>query len=102
MAGGTRDLAENTFLMVVARLAMVGATVALPVVGWLLVRGINGVDEIGRKVDIIHDRVLETSSTMRLIQQQQANEATILSDHEGRIRLLERMSKQPIPAPPIP
>jgi hypothetical protein len=86
----TKDLADSTTLMVIARLAMIAATAALPAVGWLLIRSVSTVDDIGHKVDSVHDQVLETGGTVKVIQQTQTVQGQILTDHEARMRALER------------
>lgn len=86
----TKDLADNATLTVIARLAMVAATAALPAVGWLLVRSVTTVDAISAKVDEVHDRILETGSAVKLIQQTQAVQSQTLVDHEARMRALEQ------------
>jgi hypothetical protein len=87
------DLANNTVLAVLARLAMLGATAALPVAGWLLLRGIDSIDRVSTKVDVIHDQITETASNVKLLQQSQTAQQQLLADHEARVRSLERMQK---------
>lgn len=91
----TKELADSAAFAVIARLAMIAATVALPVVGWLLIRSINTVDDIGHKVDAVHDSVLDTGATVKLVQQQQDTQAKILADHETRMRFLEHRPPSP-------
>ena len=86
----TKDLADSATFTVLARIAMLVATAALPAVGWMLARGISGVDEIGHKVDTIQERVQETNGNMKLLQVQEALQSSVLQDHETRMRYLER------------
>ncbi len=84
-------LANSSMLMVIARFSMIAATLALPIAGWMLQRGVNAVDEVARKVDTIRDQTIETNGNVKLIQQTQQVQSSILTDHEGRMRLLERV-----------
>lgn len=92
----SKELADNTALTVIARFAMIGASAMLPlvasVVGFMLLRGINTVDELNRNVDVIRDRVVETNSNVKLIQMQQTSQAALLADHEARVRVLEHFN----------
>lgn len=94
----TKELAENATLTMVARFAMIIATAMLPIaaggMGWLLVRAVGSLDEVSHKADTIRDQVLETSSNVKLIQQQQTVQGAILADHEARVRLLERQQQR--------
>jgi hypothetical protein len=83
------DLVNNTVLTVLARLAMLGATAALPVAGWLLVRGVNTMDRVSDKADTIHEQLLGAASDVKLLQQTQQIQQQILADHEARVRTLE-------------
>lgn len=69
-------LANNVTLAVLARIAMLAATACLPIVGWLLVRSIDTLDDV-------HSRVISLQAT---------SSATMVTvaDHEARIRDLER------------
>lgn len=87
----TENLAGSAIFTVIARTAMILATAALPVVGWLLQRSVNTVDEISRKVDTVNEKTVETNSTVKLIQQTQTMQGALIADHEGRIRGLERV-----------
>lgn len=91
------ELANNNVLTVLARFAMIGATVALPLVGWMAQRGITTVDEISHKVDAIKDQLIEAGGTMKLIQNTQQIQGATLSDHESRLRAQERAAR-PTPA----
>lgn len=84
-------LANNVMLTLVARSAMIFATViGLPVAGWMMNRAVSSVDAISRKVDTIREQSLETNGALKLIQQSQQSQGQILADHETRVRVLER------------
>lgn len=87
--GNGVKLVNSAILTIVARFAMIIATSALPVVGWIALRGINTVDDIGRKIDTVRDLSLETSLNVKLIQQTQTLQGASLADHETRMRMLE-------------
>jgi hypothetical protein len=93
---GDKDkLVNSAILTVVARFAMISAAGALPIAGWMFQRGISTVDEVSRKIDAVRDLAIETGVTVKLIQQAQQIQGSIMTDHEGRIRLLE--GKRPLP-----
>lgn len=82
-------LVNSAILTIVARFAMIIAAGALPVTGWMLQRSINTVDDIVRKLDVVRDLALETSANVKLIQQAQSIQSSVVQDHENRLRLLE-------------
>jgi hypothetical protein len=88
-------LVNSAVLTMVARFAMIGAAAALPIIGtalgWALQRGVNSVDEIGKKVDSIKDQSAETGMDVKLIKQIQQMQGASLADHEARVRILERL-----------
>jgi len=84
------NLVNSVILTLIARAAMILATLALPVAGWMLSRGISTIDSIENKVNILHDNTLENGGVVKLIQQNQIIQGTILQDHETRVRLLEK------------
>jgi hypothetical protein len=87
-------LANNVIITLVARAAMIfGATVGLPVVGWMLQHSINVIDAMTVKIDTIQAQTFETSGTIRLIQQMQTAQGQILADHEARVRALENTNR---------
>lgn len=88
--GNGAKLVNNAALTVMSRLAMILATAALPVAGWMVLRGINAVDDVAKKVDTIRDQTLETNGNVKLIQQTQTIQGATLADHESRMRTLER------------
>lgn len=83
-------LVNNVILILMSRFAMILATAALPVAGWMIQRGIASVDRLSDKVDAIHDQLTETGASIRLLQQTQQVQNTVLVDHETRMRELER------------
>ena len=85
-------LANSVVLILISRIAMIIATAALPIAGWMLERGIGAVDRIGEQVAVIHDQLTETGGTIRLIQQTQQVQNGIIVDHEQRMRSLERIN----------
>ncbi len=85
-------LANNVVLILISRIAMIAATAALPIAGWMLERGISAVDRIGEQVNVVHDQLTETGGTIRLIQQTQQVQNGIIVDHEQRMRSLERIN----------
>lgn len=87
--GNGVKLVNSAILTITARFAMIIATAALPVVGWIALRGINTVDDVARKIDNVRDLALETSLNVKLIQQTQTLQGASLADHETRMRLLE-------------
>jgi hypothetical protein len=87
-------IANNIVLMLLARLAMILASVVgLPMAGWMLNRAVEAVDRLGSKVDAIREQGLETNGTVKLIQLGQDNQNRIVADHEARVRALERASR---------
>lgn len=88
--GNGGKLVNSVILTIIARFAMIIAAAALPVVGWVAIRGISTVDEVARKIDTVRDLALETSLNVKLIQQTQTIQGASLADHETRMRLLER------------
>lgn len=86
----TDYLANNAALTVISRFSMLAATAALPVLGWLLIRGVNSVDDLGHKIDVVHEQVIEANGNVKVVQQTQSMQGTMLLDHETRMRLLER------------
>jgi hypothetical protein len=85
-----KELTDNVYITIIARFAMIAATALLPVFGWLLLRAVGSIDDIGHKTDSIHDQVLETLGKVNLIQNTQSIQSDRLTDHEMRMRLLER------------
>ena len=85
-------LANNVVLILISRIAMIAATAALPIAGWMLERGISAVDRIGEQVNVVHYQLTETGGTIRLIQQTQQVQNGIIVDHEQRMRSLERIN----------
>lgn len=87
-------LASNNLLTVISRFAMITATAALPIVGWLLQRGISSVDDVSKKVDTVNERLIETGGNVKLIQQAQSMQGAIIVDHEARLRAQEARPRQ--------
>ena len=85
-------IANNVWLTIISRFAMICATAALPIAGWMMQRGISTIDRVGDKVDAVRDQINETNGTIRLIQQTQQVQNSIIADHEARVRMLERIN----------
>lgn len=87
--------ANSVSLTIISRLGMIFASLALPIVGWMIQRGVSTVDDVGRKVDTLSVQSVETNGTVKMIQQTQAIQTQIIADHEARMRLLERVLPTP-------
>lgn len=99
-------LVDNKIFTTVARLAMLFASmIALPVAGFMLVRIINSADSISASVNsqatdlkLIKQEITSgfdrTNSELNRMQLQ-------ITDHEGRIRALERPPTVIVPAEPV-
>lgn len=83
-------LANSVILILLSRFAMIFAAGSLPIAGWMLNRSIATVDHISLKVDQLRDQLIDTNSTMRLMQQTQQVQNSVINDHETRMRGLER------------
>lgn len=90
---GSEKVANNVVLLLVSRIAMVVASGALPIAGWVLERAVVAVDNLGVKVDGLRDDLKDTSANVRLVQQTQVIHQQVLADHEARIRILEGHAK---------
>jgi hypothetical protein len=90
MSVTSKDLVENTYITIIARFAMIVAAALLPVFGYLASRGITAVDDVAKKTDTIHDQVIELVGKVNLIQNMQSIQSDRLTDHEMRMRFLER------------
>ena len=99
MAIDTEALVKNSLLTVIARVAMIVATLAMPLAGFMMQRVIAAADAIGDKVD-------KGAVQMQLLQQDvkygfDAAKSDIagirgqLLDHEGRLRIIERAPARP-------
>lgn len=95
--GLSKQLVDSVSLTLIARLAMIAATVALPVAGWMLKRGIDTVDRVEVGV-----RTLE--GTQSVLHLKVDNLLGQFQDHETRIRVLEKppIVVQPVPMQPQP
>lgn len=83
-------LVNNVILILLSRFAMILATAALPVAGWMIQRGVASVDRLGDKVDALKEQLTDTTVTIRIIQQSQQVQNSVITDHEMRMRILER------------
>lgn len=91
----TKDLADNAAIQLLARASMMFAAPAFAIIGWLLVRSVQTVDMIQTRLEDVSQRVNETGSNVRMMQQAQGAQTLILGDHETRMRALERLSRPP-------
>jgi hypothetical protein len=101
--GNGAKIANSVILTLVSRGAMIMATAALPIAGWFLQRSVNTIDTMSTKIDTIHDQIIETGASIRLIEMNQTGQDRLLVDHEQRVRILESINRArllPIPAPP--
>jgi hypothetical protein len=90
MADSNSKLADNVALRLISRVANVFATsVGLPGAFWMMNRAVSSVDKISEKIDTLRDQAVETTGSIKLIQQSQGNQARILDDHEVRLRAAE-------------
>jgi hypothetical protein len=86
-----RSWADDASLAVVARLSMIAAVFFfLPLCGWLVLRGVQKVDETASKVDSLSSSVQQHLGRTELIQQRVISLDKVVGDHEVRIRVLER------------
>lgn len=77
-------IVNNVAFTVASRLAMIlASTVGLPVAGWLLVRGVSA-------VDVVQESVNTLLATQRVLDVKFEDFRHELTDHEARIRVLER------------
>ena len=94
MSEASEKLVNNSVLTLVARGMMIFATVVgLPIAGWMINRAVASVDSIAGKVDSMKDQASDTNGTVKLIQQTQTIQTSIIADHETRMRLLERVPR---------
>lgn len=91
--GNYAKVANSVTLTLVSRFAMIVATAALPVFGWMLQRGVSSVDAMSAKIDAIQQRVIETGLLLKFVQQNQESEDRLLADHESRVRALENYNR---------
>jgi len=99
----SEKIANNASITAVARLAMIAASVALPILvgaaGWVITRSVDAIDKVTITIDGIKDRTLETNGNVKLIQQSLSIQGALLADHETRMRILERTVQRPNPNP---
>ena len=94
-------VANSVALTLISRFAMIAATLALPIVGWMVQRGVSTGDVVAEKIDRLRDQSIETNGTVKLIQQTQAVQGASLTDHESRIRIQENLNRMLLSNPPI-
>ncbi len=82
-------IVNNVYLVLIARIAMIVAASSLPIAGWMLQRSVSAVDLLSAKIDTVRDLALETGANVKLIQQSQQLQTSVVQDHENRIRILE-------------
>lgn len=91
--GNYEKFANSVYFTLISRGAMIMATLALPIAGWMIQRGVNSVDMLTAKMDMIHDQTLDTNASIKLIQQNQESQGRLLADHEMRVRMLENINR---------
>lgn len=91
--GNYEKFTNSVAFTLVARGAMILATAALPIAGWMIQRSVNTVDSISAKIDTIHDQTVDTNVSIKLIQQSQESQGRLLADHEQRVRILENANR---------
>ena len=109
-----RKLFENAMLTLASRIAILLASLLLPVMGFLgtfaFNRAVSSFDELGRKVDLIREETAvkldkfandaaEANYNIKLAQQSQRIESLTLADHETRMRRLEEGRIRSAPQP---
>lgn len=85
-----KDMVENAWLTVVARVAIFVATfVALPIAGWLLTRAAATVDHVLEATQKIELKLIGMDGAEKLFAEQIQNLQREAQDHEQRLRDLE-------------
>lgn len=85
-----KEVVENAYLTVVARVAIFVATfIALPVAGWLLTRAANTVDSILVVTEKMQLKLVDMDGASKLFAEQIKQIESEEVDHENRIRKLE-------------
>ena len=108
MSEFARRLFDNAMLTLASRLAMLLASLFLPVVGFLgafaFNRAVSSFDDLGRKVDATREEtidkidrltfdVADTNGRLKLVQQAQSVQNQMVADHEARMRFLENQNR---------
>ena len=100
--GSVSNFTNSTVLRLISRLALLGITIIVPIIGWVVQRGVTTIDEVSHKVDALHDQSVEANGHLKLIQEKQFQQSTIIADHEARMRFLENLRRYqpPLRLPP--
>ena len=97
-----KQVANSTLVVLFARIILPAIlTVATPIVGFLIMRAVNTVDAQSVKLDVLKDGISQHTGSLAIITSkmddwqrganaQQTEIKAVLSDHETRIRTLER------------
>ena len=81
-------LVNSVILTLIARTAIILATAALPVVGYMM-------QGISNKLDTLHDQSIQTNGVLELIRQSAMRRDQMIADHESRMRTLESFNRRP-------
>ena len=95
-------LANSVALTLFARVAMLIATgLILPAALWMGNRGVSTIDEISKKIDAMKEASIEDRGEIRALRAESSAQQKILTDHEIRVRELERAGRisQPLARP---
>ena len=88
-----QKLVNNAALIIISRIAMLLASVALPFVGMMIKSGLDTMHQIELKVNGVRDQSFEITGTLKLIEQTQTSQQQLLADHEMRVRALESFNR---------
>ena len=98
-----KQATDSSIVVLFARIILpVILSLGTPIVGWLMLRAVNTVDAQSAKLDD-HTQTLaviktEARAARNLAETNDVRTGAILSDHEGRIRVLEH-TPLPLPRP---
>jgi hypothetical protein len=93
-------LVDSRMFITFARVLMIiASTIGLPIAGWMLSRVIERADKIVEKVDSTHTNLQLLDQGMKFSFERMKSELdrlnTTVTDHDGRIRNIERIVSQP-------
>jgi hypothetical protein len=98
----SEKLVNSVALTLFARVAMLIATgLILPAALWMGNRGVSTIDEISKKIDAMKEASIEDRGEIRALRAESSAQQKILTDHEIRVRELERAGRisQPLARP---
>lgn len=83
-------LVNSVALQLISRFAIIAATaIGLPTAYAMIGRAVSTADTISAKLDVMKEQAAEVNGNIRLIQQTQNAQGSLLADHEIRIRGVE-------------